>query len=239
MSDSTRYTVPAEWANAAAPANIVEPSPAKQDAGFVAEKPLFENFNWAWQMFTNMLKNAEQYGVMQWRSTTEYQLKGLSFGSDGRIYQSQTGANIGNDPVLDSGTNWKVWVGEAIDTNEVILISGTTSLTQSAADTYTYNIADFTGTGIDTDQIRELHGYVYRSGDNGSVMELQATIGDDSTFKTISKRLFSSEDNGAGSGHDFHIRINPGQNAVKLKILDSGTGSLTYTLQYVTQRVMN
>ncbi len=39
-------------------------------------------------------------------SGTTYAADDLSFGSDGLIYQSQVGSNLGNDPTTDDGTNW-------------------------------------------------------------------------------------------------------------------------------------
>lgn len=104
-----RKTITTEWAGTAAPSEIVEPLLAKQNAGWTAEKPPYQNFNWAWQIFTNMLQNAEQNGIMEWSADTTFSQYGLSMGADGKVYQSRVAANQGNDPTTDTGANWLEW----------------------------------------------------------------------------------------------------------------------------------
>lgn len=110
-----RKTISAEWANSAAPSEIVAPSGTKQNNGWTAEKPPYQNFNWAWQIFTNMLQNSEQNGIMEWSTDTTYPQYGLTLGSDGKVYQSQLASNQGNDPTTDGGTNWLEWIANGVE----------------------------------------------------------------------------------------------------------------------------
>ena len=154
-----RKTITGEWAATASASEIVEPIITKQNAGWTAEKPPYQNFNWAWQIFTNMLQNAEQFGIMQWSTDTTYPQYGLSLGSDGSVYQSQLSSNQGNDPTTDDGANW-ISYNSALkpDTEYLALTSGSSDLTESnTSSTFAYNIADFVGPGIVPANIRGLY----------------------------------------------------------------------------------
>jgi hypothetical protein len=103
MADSTRRTVENDWASNN-PGNVVAPDSTTQQNGYGAVKPPFREHNWLFQLSTNMLQNAEQNGVMEWRSTTAYAEGGLAKGSDNKIYQASQ-ATTNEDP-LSSPTKW-------------------------------------------------------------------------------------------------------------------------------------
>jgi hypothetical protein len=109
MADGTRRTVAQNWA-ANNPSGVDAPDSSTQLNGYAAVKPPYQEHNWLFQLATSMLQSAERKGFMEWLSTTTYAQYGLTFGSDGVIYQSQIASNSGNDPVSDDGTNWKPWL---------------------------------------------------------------------------------------------------------------------------------
>ena len=98
------------WASGAPGSSVVDPdstSPGKFAAGWLAEVPPFEHFNFLQQLFSQGLAHFNEQGIGVWDSDTTYPAKGLSKGSDGRIYQAVQEQN-GNDPTSDDGTNWFV-----------------------------------------------------------------------------------------------------------------------------------
>lgn len=103
-----RETVETIWAENN-PSGVVAPSSGTQENGYGAVKPPFQEHNWVFQKCFDMLQNAEQLGIMEWSTDTEYPQYGLATGSDGEVYKSQIAANQGNDPTVDSGTNWLAW----------------------------------------------------------------------------------------------------------------------------------
>ena len=100
------------WANGAPPANVVDPdttTPGKVNAGWQAEVPPFEHFNFLQKWFTQGLAYNNEQGINEWDTDTLYPVDGITKGSNGFIYVSQIEQN-GNDPVSDDGTNWKVFI---------------------------------------------------------------------------------------------------------------------------------
>lgn len=96
------------WAETAPGGNIVDPDvsdPGKFAAGWVAEIPTFENFNFLQQVFTEGLGHFNEQGIGVWDADTVYPLGGLAKGSDNQIYFCVFEQN-GNDPVSDDSTNW-------------------------------------------------------------------------------------------------------------------------------------
>lgn len=99
-----RQSITNIWANAATADKLVTPDASKQNSGWLAEKPSFRIFNWFWQKVTNMLQNAEKYGIMEWSAETNYPLYGLCLDpSTGIVYKSKAGSNL-NHAVTD--VNW-------------------------------------------------------------------------------------------------------------------------------------
>lgn len=96
------------WAAGAPGGNVVDPdttTPGKFDAGWLAEVPPFEHFNFLQQLFTQGLAHANEEGIMTWDTDTTYPIGGLAKGSDTAIYKAVISQN-GNDPVSDGGVNW-------------------------------------------------------------------------------------------------------------------------------------
>lgn len=97
------------WANGAPPANVVDPdttTPGKVNAGWQAEVPPFEHFNFLQKWFTQGLAHFNEQGIGVWDSSTTYPVDGMAKGSDGEVYRAIV-EQSGNDPVSDDGTNWR------------------------------------------------------------------------------------------------------------------------------------
>ena len=96
-----RQTITGIWASAAAGDKITAPTTDKLNNGWVAEKPSFRIFNWFWQKITNMIQNAEKYGIMEWSSETNYPQYGLTLApATGIVYKSKQANNL-NHAVTD------------------------------------------------------------------------------------------------------------------------------------------
>lgn len=96
------------WANGAPSGNIVDPdmtTPGKVNAGWQAEVPPFEHFNFLQKWFSQGLAYLNEQGIGTWDSNTTYPVDGLTKGSDGKIYTSIV-EQSGNDPISDNGVNW-------------------------------------------------------------------------------------------------------------------------------------
>lgn len=98
------------WADQAAGGDVVDPGDPKFDAGWLAEIPTYQNFNFLQQLFTQGLAYLNQQGVGVWDTNTTYPaVFGLAKGStNGFIYQSVV-EQAGNNPETDDGTNWILW----------------------------------------------------------------------------------------------------------------------------------
>lgn len=99
------------WAAGAPANNVVDPdttTPGKFDAGWLAEVPPFEHFNFLQKLFTQGLAHNNEQGINIWDIDTTYPLDGLTKGSNGVTYIAIV-EQSGNDPVSDGGTNWEVW----------------------------------------------------------------------------------------------------------------------------------
>lgn len=102
-----RQTITGIWANAATSDKIAAPTTTKLNAGWAAEKPSFRIFNWFWQKITNMIQNAEKYGIMEWSAETLYPLYGLTLApATGIVYKSKQANNL-NHAVTDTAW-WEV-----------------------------------------------------------------------------------------------------------------------------------
>ncbi|RLC88263.1 MAG: hypothetical protein DRJ03_03180, partial [Chloroflexi bacterium] len=95
------------WANSSA--LIANPGAAKQDTGWVLEKPQVEYVNWLINKIDTYLHHIGERGVGVWDATTEYDLGSITIGSNGVMYRSLTAdPNQGNDPISDV-VNWAPW----------------------------------------------------------------------------------------------------------------------------------
>lgn len=108
---TTKPDLTRTWASGAPGANVVDPdvtTPGKFAAGWIAEIPPFEHFNYLQQVFSQGLGHFNEQGIGVWDSSSTYPLNGLAKGSDGNIYTAVL-EQAGNDPVSDDGTNWVLW----------------------------------------------------------------------------------------------------------------------------------
>lgn len=104
------------WANTAPPANVVDPditTPGKVTAGWQAEVPPFEHFNFLQKWFTQGLAHFNEQGVGIWDTDTTYPIGGMAKGSDNILYQALV-EQSGNDPVSDGGVNWVALVSTPV-----------------------------------------------------------------------------------------------------------------------------
>lgn len=96
------------WANGAPPGNVVDPdttTPGKVLAGWQAEVPPFEHFNFLQKWFTQGLAHFNEQGIGVWDTDTTYPVNGMTKGSDGNLYKA-VDEQSGNDTVSDDGSNW-------------------------------------------------------------------------------------------------------------------------------------
>ena len=90
------------WAAGAPGANVEDPDitvPGKFDAGWEAEIPPFENFNFLQQLFTQGLAHFNEQGIGIYDAVTDYPVNGLTKGSDGNIYKALIVNGISSTPV--------------------------------------------------------------------------------------------------------------------------------------------
>ena len=96
------------WASGAPSGNVIDPdttTPGKFAAGWLAEVPPFEHFNFLQQLFTQGLAHNNEQGINKWDIDTVYPINGLAKGSNGLVYEAILEQSA-NDPVSDDGTNW-------------------------------------------------------------------------------------------------------------------------------------
>jgi hypothetical protein len=96
------------WALGAPSGNIIDPdltTPGKFAAGWQAEVPPFEYFNFIQKQITEGLAHINEQGIAVWDNVTTYPVGALAKGSDGNVYKSLA-SQSDNDPVSDGGINW-------------------------------------------------------------------------------------------------------------------------------------
>lgn len=111
-TDTTRI-----WAGSAAPANIEDPdvtSPGKFSAGWVVEKPPFQNFNFLQKQFTEVNAYINEQGIGVWDAVTTYPIGGIAKGSNNKLYIAVL-EQAGNNPTSDDGTNWLLFLSSYAD----------------------------------------------------------------------------------------------------------------------------
>ena len=111
MVATTKPDLTRIWASGAPGSNVIDPdvtTPGKVAAGWLAEVPPFEHFNFLQQWFTQGLAHNNEQGINVWDTNTDYPIGGLAKGSDAEIYRALIAQN-GNDPVGDA-TNWKLLI---------------------------------------------------------------------------------------------------------------------------------
>ena len=113
------------WAKTAPGGNVVDPdtvTAGKFNAGWQAEVPPFEYFNFIQKQVTEGLAHINEQGIAVWDDVTTYPVGGLAKGSDGNVYKALV-SQSDNDPVSDNGTNW---VDEL--NNRVIRVTSTAAM---------------------------------------------------------------------------------------------------------------
>jgi len=96
------------WAKTAPGGNVVDPdtvTTGKFAAGWQAEVPPFEYFNFIQKQVTEGLAHINEQGIAVWDDVTTYPVGGLAKGSDGNVYKALV-SQSNNDPISDNGTNW-------------------------------------------------------------------------------------------------------------------------------------
>lgn len=94
------------WANAGA---VTDPGVSKKNAGWIAEIPTHQNFNWWMLQADEGAQYAQQSGIEEWDALIIFREFGLTMGSDGIVYQSQVASNLGNNPISDA-VNWSPYI---------------------------------------------------------------------------------------------------------------------------------
>lgn len=165
------------WASAG---DVTEPSQAKKLLGWIAEIPTFQVFNFVLNRQDEYNAYINGNGLGGWDTDTEYPVKGLVRGSDGKWYEALV-EQAGNDPVGDI-VNWKLWF-----TSYAELKSGRRNLIVDGRMDFW-----FEGTSQTTD------GY-------GSLTMVQ-TIAQGTTFSITQQNLVRGVDLPTISTADFFIR---------------------------------
>ena len=101
----TKPNVNSVWANAG---DIISPAGAKINQGWIAEIPDYEFENWIQNRQDQFNAHVNQYGIVVWDSSTEYQAnKSYVQGSDGEIYRAKQ-THFNQNPVNDTtNTYWQ------------------------------------------------------------------------------------------------------------------------------------
>lgn len=77
-----------------------------QDAIIADKAPFLEEMNGVQYGLSYQIAYNQQMGIPEWLNTQDYYTNSCAMGSDGNIYKSLTDDNVGNNPILDDGTNW-------------------------------------------------------------------------------------------------------------------------------------
>ena len=136
------------------------------------------------------------------------------------------------------GANWVPLDLRKPDVEFVELTAGTNALTQTINGTYTYNIADFVGTDLNTEDIRKIHLDVYvESPDRFQQPQITATFPDGSTH-VIGWSTGGGPLEADGTKTICEIPINKGQSSFTVTI-GGGSGTKTFKITGATQRTLN
>jgi len=183
------------WADQAGAPDVVDPGDPKFHAGWVAEIPTYQNFNFLQQMFTQGLAYFNQQGVGIWDADTTYPaIFGLAKGAtNGYVYQSVV-EQSGNDPESDNGTNWILWY-----TNYSDMKSGRKNILDNAEFAVWQNSPSFsvpTVPEITADRWRSRGGdgtggipSVTRSYTDANAYQMDVTLASQTGYYYISQRL--------------------------------------------------
>jgi hypothetical protein len=123
--------------------------------------------------------------------------------------------------------------GLTYDLEYVAVTGGTTGLYQTGSGTYTFNIEDFIGTDLDTDEIRWIHIEAYAFSANGSVNKVSVTY-PDGTSTILCEAYGDNSDDDGGNRLTGAVPINKNQTSFQLV----NTGA-TFQIRGATQRTFS
>ena len=124
----------------------------------------------------------------------------------------------------------------SMDQQFVSLSAGTEALVKSNSNnTWTYDIADFVGVGLDTTQIRALYINVVSS-TNNEVCYVQAEYPDNNMYK-IGGAYAGGNGDAINDYTTTMVPINKGQTSIDLTILYGGGSSISFNIFGAVQRV--
>jgi hypothetical protein len=108
----------------------------------------------------------------------------------------------------------------------VELTGGTIDLEHysSLTSTKTYNIADFTGSGLNTNNIIGVYVEAYAFGEDGHEVYIQATFPSGTYHKIIESHGYNGDDD-CGNGGIIYIPINDGQTSISFISNSSGNNT--------------
>jgi len=128
------------WGETAPAGNVIDPNdttPGKFSAGWQAEVPPFEHFNFIQKLQTEGLAYLNEQGIGEWDTNTVYPVNAIVKGSDGKLYKALS-EQSGNDPVSSSG----FWLDYEVS-NRVIRIGSVAELEgYSAPVGYQFSLVD-------------------------------------------------------------------------------------------------
>lgn len=106
----TKPDVRVPWADTGAK---TDPGVAKNTLGWIAEIPTHQNFNWLLNKHGAFCAHANENGIPQWDSATDYPVGALVRGSDGNLYHSLQTPNTNQNPVSVPAF-WQIGPGAGI-----------------------------------------------------------------------------------------------------------------------------
>lgn len=126
-----RETFPIIWANAG---TSTTPETAYQNTGWTKVKPPYQYFNWFWKKVSSFCQKVEQQGILEWSADTLYESKGLSMGSNGKVYQAVQ-ANSAQNPVTDTThVYWRLFEASALRYSGTTVFTGYVPLSLTELD---------------------------------------------------------------------------------------------------------
>lgn len=115
------------------------------------------------------------------------------------------------------------------------LTGGTNALTQSSLGTYVYNIADFVGTGFESDYVQSIKVKCFcgDSGNSGTGSTITAVIGSETV--TICNAQTNSSGSQDRDTNICDIPVNEGDTTITISITEVGNLGATFTILGATQ----
>jgi hypothetical protein len=182
---------------------------------------------------------------LPWSASIAFDNKALVLGSN-NVYYVASQSNVNKDPVTPANvpTYWRtlsdvVGVDAIKDDAEWVQLTdstyGPSGLSQAGLGTYTYEVAQFVGGGLDPAEIRDLEVYCSAGGDDGAWLQVDYRRG--GVWYVLYYRQFSSASNYQQVANDVaRIPVNPTQTQVVIRIQAFGSVSGSFNLTQAKQR---